>query len=184
VCASASASKLSAAFPTATLSNAFPSALDGVTHKARIASPLIVGAQDVENDILKPAIDGTTAILKSALKCKTLKNIVVTSLFAAVINAMKGWRKGYVYEPADWNPISYVEVADPGLDLSSWPEAWRGFITYMVLKIEGEGDLSFSSGLLWKTAALGEMVVLGFPNWVDVRGVARVHILALQYSRG
>jgi hypothetical protein len=48
-----------------------------------------------------------------------------------------------------------------------------------VLKIEGEGDLSFSSGLLWKRAALGEMVVLDFPNWVDVRDVARVHILAL-----
>lgn len=72
------------------------------------------------------------------------------------------------------------KLRDPGLDLSPWPETWRGFITYMaskklaenpewalsvvcptyiggpcVLKIEGEGDLSFSNGLLWKTAASG-----------------------------
>jgi hypothetical protein len=73
--------------------------------------------------------------LKSALKCKTLKNIFVTSSFVAVFDAMKGWRKGYVYGPADWNLISFLwEVADPGLDLSPWPEAWRGFITYMASK--------------------------------------------------
>jgi len=48
------------------------------------------------------------------------------------------------------------------------------------LKLEGDGNLSLSNGLLWKTAALGEMPELDFPNWVYVRDVARARILALQ----
>ena len=49
-----------------------------------------------------------------------------------------------------------------------------------VLKIGGEEGLSFSNGLLWKTATRGEIPELDYPNWVDVRDVARVHVLVLQ----
>jgi hypothetical protein len=52
---------------------AFGEALDGATHVAHIASPLIIGVDDVENDLVRPAIAGTTATLSATLKVSTVR---------------------------------------------------------------------------------------------------------------
>jgi nucleoside-diphosphate-sugar epimerase len=40
----------------------------------------------------------------------TAKRVVITSSFAAVIDASKSPRPGYVYTEADWNPLTREEV--------------------------------------------------------------------------
>ncbi|KAH8817292.1 ketoreductase [Xylogone sp. PMI_703] len=117
-----------------TAPNVFDNVLDRVTHVAHVASPLIVGAADVENELLIPAIQGTIGLLKSASRIKSIKSVVVTSSFASVFDPAKGWRKGYTYTSADWNPIDYETAKDRSLDLSQWPETWRPYITYMASK--------------------------------------------------
>lgn len=112
----------------------FDEAVKGVTHVAHIASPFVVGAEEAERDVIKPAIGGTTSLLRSALNVPTLQSVVITSSFAAVFDAMYGLRPGYTYGPKDWNPIDYKTAVDPKLDLSAWPEPFGVFITYLASK--------------------------------------------------
>jgi len=113
---------------------AFDTAVKECTHIAHIASPLVVGARDVEEEVLVPAVQGMVGLLKSALHVKSLQSVVVTASFAAVLDPMHGLRPGYAYTSKDWLPISYEAAADPDLDLSFWPELYRPFITYMASK--------------------------------------------------
>lgn len=69
----------------------------GVTHLIHVASPIVVSQDDIENDILLPAITGTTSALKSAIKARTVKKVVVTSAFGAVADISQGWRADYAY---------------------------------------------------------------------------------------
>jgi NADPH-dependent methylglyoxal reductase len=68
-----------------------------LTYDRHIASPLVIGVQDIANDLLKPAIQGTVGILQSALSSPTVKAIVVTSSFGSVVDPKLGWRAGYTY---------------------------------------------------------------------------------------
>jgi nucleoside-diphosphate-sugar epimerase len=197
---------------------AFDDAVRGCTHVAHIASPLVVGAKDVEEDVLVPAVQGTLSLLEAAARSSSVKSVVITSSFAAVFDPAYDLRPGYTYTPADWNPISYEEAADRNLNLDKWPARYRPFITYMASKklaekaawdfyatskpewrfsvicpayiggpcalplSKGVESLSFSNQLIWNTAASkpdGPLPQIDFPNWVDVRDVAKAHILAL-----
>lgn len=113
---------------------AFTTALEGVTHITHVASPLVVMPSDVERDLLIPAIQGTTSLLKAAAACPTVEAVVVTSSLAAVFDTRKGPREGYTYTSRDWLPLSYEEAADPDLDLGKWPERYRPFVTYCASK--------------------------------------------------
>ena len=64
---------------------AYDDALSGVKAILHIASPLGISAEDYERDIITPAINGTTNILKAAAKEPSVKRIVVTSSNAAIV---------------------------------------------------------------------------------------------------
>jgi nucleoside-diphosphate-sugar epimerase len=117
-----------------TIEGVFDNTVRGVTHIAHIASPIILNPQSIENDLLIPAIKGTTSILTSALPSPTLKSVVITSSFAAVFDPKQGFRPGYTYSSRDWNPLSYSEAADPSLDLAQYPGHMRPWITYFASK--------------------------------------------------
>lgn len=117
-----------------TAADAFTSALDGVTHIAHIASPLVVMPENVERDLLIPAIKGTTTLLKAAASCPMVESVVVTSSLAAALDTKHGTREGYTYTSKDWNPITYEQAADPELDLSQYSERYRPFVTYAASK--------------------------------------------------
>ena len=61
---------------------AFDGAIQDVTHIAHVASPLVIGVQNTEKDLLLPAIHGTTNILTAALRIPTIKSIVITSVYS------------------------------------------------------------------------------------------------------
>ncbi|KIM74395.1 hypothetical protein PILCRDRAFT_704037 [Piloderma croceum F 1598] len=123
--------------PDIVKSGAFDDAVKGVTHIAHIASPLIIGAEDIANDLLKPAMQGTVGVLQSALSSPTVKAVVVTSSFGSVFDPKFGWRAGYTYS-AEFNPITFEEAASPDLDLNQYPEPWRPYITYCASKVVAE----------------------------------------------
>lgn len=118
--------------------DALMDAVRDVTHIAHIASPLVVGVEDPEKDLLIPAINGTTSVLKAALHVKSVKAIVVTGSMAGNLDVSHGFRPGYRYTASDWNPITYAEAADPNLDLTRWGAPWQPFITYMASKVLAE----------------------------------------------
>jgi nucleoside-diphosphate-sugar epimerase len=80
------------------------------------ASPFHFNVTDTKRDLLDPAINGTTGILK-AIKAHapSVKRVVVTSSFAAIVDP-KGKPEGYEYSEKDWNPITEEEaVSSPQL---------------------------------------------------------------------
>jgi nucleoside-diphosphate-sugar epimerase len=58
-------------------------------------------------DLLDPAIIGTTGILKSIKKnAPSVKRVVITSSFAAMVNPSKGDWPGHEYSEEDFNPMT------------------------------------------------------------------------------
>ncbi|KAJ5215360.1 NAD(P)-binding protein [Penicillium cinerascens] len=75
------------------------------------ASPYHFHAQDAQ-ELLVPAITGTTGILKSVQRYAPLvKRVVVTSSFAA-INDVFASKACKVYSEADWSPITEAQAND------------------------------------------------------------------------
>ncbi|EXJ80703.1 dihydroflavonol-4-reductase [Capronia epimyces CBS 606.96] len=86
------------------------------------ASPFHFNVTDVKKDLLDPAIVGTTGILKAVKKsAPTVKRIVITSSFAAIMNPDKPAK---VYSEANWNPITWEEA------LRSPGDGYRGSKTF------------------------------------------------------
>lgn len=72
------------------------------------ASPFHFKFNDPVKEILDPAINGTTGILK-AIKASapTVKRVVITSSFAAIVNAAKHKE---LYDESVWNPVTWEEA--------------------------------------------------------------------------
>ncbi|BDD58167.1 methylglyoxal reductase (NADPH-dependent) gre2 [Monascus purpureus] len=74
------------------------------------ASPFHFNVQDPVKDFLDPAIKGTTGILSSIKKyAPSVKRVVVTSSFAAIINTNKHKE---IYDETVWNPVTWEEALD------------------------------------------------------------------------
>ena len=70
---------------------AFDEALKGVEGVVHMASPFKYRIEDSEKDLIVPAVNGTTGILKSTLKfAPEVKRTVLTSSFAA-IRGLQPW---------------------------------------------------------------------------------------------
>ena len=75
------------------------------------ASPFHFNVQDPEKDFLDPAIKGTTGVLASIKKyAPSVKRVVVTSSFAAIVNPAK---HPEVYDETLWNPVTWEEAKNP-----------------------------------------------------------------------
>jgi nucleoside-diphosphate-sugar epimerase len=65
--------------------DAFGQALKGVTYVFHLASPMPGTGDDFQNDYVKPAVEGTTALLEAAKKTSTIKRIIIVSSLLALI---------------------------------------------------------------------------------------------------
>lgn len=72
--------------PDIAKSGAFDDALQGAAHVIHVASPLVKPGED----LLTPAVNGTTSLLESALKIPSIKKVVITASVASLISLGKG----------------------------------------------------------------------------------------------
>jgi nucleoside-diphosphate-sugar epimerase len=157
--------------------------------------------------LLDPAVLGTTGILKSIVKfAPTVKRVIITSSFAAIVNRKKGFWPEHTYSEADWNPITNEEaLSDPsfgygGSKTFAEQAAWK-FVEEnkpnfslttvnppmiygpMRQHVKSLNDINTSSQRM-RDILLGkfksEIPATGLPLWVDVRDVALVHVLAME----
>ena len=71
------------------------------------ASPFHFNTKDIQKDLLDPAIIGTTGILKSIkAHAPTVKRVVITSSFAAILDGSKGTWPEHTYSEKDWSPLT------------------------------------------------------------------------------
>lgn len=83
-----------------------------------------------EAELIIPAINGVRAILAAAAAAnrdpdnkRPIRRLVLTSSFAAVMDASRKAPPYFTYTASDWNPLSYEEAADPS---TSAVIAYRG----------------------------------------------------------
>ncbi len=97
-------------------------AVEGKDYIVHVASPYVLTAKNNKKDIIEPAIHMTRNVLEAALRAEnkakaagltpTLKRIVVTSSFAAILNPLRGVEKrDYTYTEKDWQPITSAFLA-------------------------------------------------------------------------
>jgi len=111
-------------------SASFTEAVKGVSAIIHSASPFIIASDNVERDLFEPSINITTAVLQAAHHEASIKRIVLTSSFAAVVDLNRRFDEEYAYTEKDVNnfpkedalrnvPMSY-EVAKSLAEKAAW----------------------------------------------------------------
>ncbi|TDZ20117.1 putative uncharacterized oxidoreductase [Colletotrichum orbiculare MAFF 240422] len=177
--------------------------IDGVIH---VASPFTYDTKDNEKELILPAIQGVEAILQAVDNNPSIKRVVVTSSFAAVLDANRKAPPYFTYTAADWNPLSREEAGAPGTsaviayraskkfaELAAWDHVANGdkhfdIVTLcppmtfgpVVHPVDGVSKLNESNAMLWKIANEQKpLPVARVPFWIDVRDLAVAHVEAL-----
>ncbi|KAG8713453.1 methylglyoxal reductase (NADPH-dependent) gre2 [Ceratobasidium sp. 394] len=155
-------------------------------------------SKGVTNDLLLPAINGTTEILKAIkMHAPTVNRVVVTSSFVSIVDSSKGNRPGYAYSEKDWNPNpfagyygsktlaekaawEFIETEKPNFDLVTiCPPLVYGPVLQEVtsMKALNTSSAQFYSIFNGEDKQLNNVRVW---LWVDVRDVAKAHVAALE----
>ncbi|KAH8820444.1 putative NADPH-dependent methylglyoxal reductase GRP2 [Xylogone sp. PMI_703] len=99
--------------------------IEGLEAVIHTASPFHMRTVDVKRDMLDPAIKGTTGILKAIKQyAPTVKHVVITSSFAAILDPFKGPIYDHTYTENDWNPITLEQASQ------NPPSAYRASKTF------------------------------------------------------
>lgn len=65
-----------------------------------------------QNELIKPAVSGTLNVMRSCVKAKTVKRVVMTSSGAAVsVNKLEG--EGIVLHEEDYSDMAYLSSEKP-----------------------------------------------------------------------
>jgi len=194
--------------PDISAQNAFDEAVKGVDGVIHTASPYIINAKDFDKELYEPAINGTRSILQAVKQYNpSIKRIVITSSFAAVVDASKSPRPGYAYSEADWNPMTQESVRDNPrgaysvskklAEKAAWDfvESEKPNFSITTLNppmvygplsqdFDSMDKLNTSSKDIWRLINGSEKTVppTGLPAYVDVRDLAKAHLLAYTTS--
>jgi len=171
------------------------------------ASPFHFNVTDVQKQLLDPAIIGTTGILKSIKKgAPTVKRVVITSSFAAIVDGTKGPWPEHTYSEADWNPITkeqalenpangyrasktfaekaawdFVEQEKPNFSISTInPPLVLGPIVHYLNSLDALNTSNERTRDCIQGKWKDEIPATGTYIWVDVRDVALCHVLAAE----
>ena len=166
----------------------WPKVMEGCTYVIHIASPFNAAKPKDEDEVIKPAVDGTLNVLKAASAVPSVKRVVITSSTAAIFGAMcPDFDKDY----------SEKDFPDPTKNMEAYPKS----------KVMAErAAWDFVKGAKFELAVVNPGLVLGpalnngegVSNrtirslmtgeaniWpvqtpcIDVRDVARAHLAAM-----
>jgi len=168
-------------------------AMEGCAYVLHVASPFVTSEPKDENDLIKPAVEGTQRALKAAKK-SGIKRIVITSSMVAMLGDANG--------SIDINQNSWTNVNAKGVsaylksktlaEKSAWDfiknQKGDNKLELVVVNpgpIYGptlSGNLSGESMSMFKNLITGKMPMLPKAgiNMSDVRDIAKIHVQALE----
>lgn len=170
------------------------------------ASPVTVTVDDIEEEILKPAIEGTKNVL-SAIKSygPQIRHVVVTSSLGAMFDISRLQDPTYTVSEESWNPISWEESKSNPLfgylgsktyaEKAAWGfvEAEKPEFTLNVVNplyvfgpqafaSEVKDELNLSSEIINKLLKLSPESAVPEDSgiFIDVRDAAKAHLAAFE----
>ncbi|OBZ78508.1 hypothetical protein A0H81_02122 [Grifola frondosa] len=194
--------------PNIEIDGAFDEAVKGIDAIEHMASPYHWNADDPD-EIIQPAVRGTTGILQSTLNHgSNVQRIMITSSTAA---AVRSTEKPLIFTENDWNDEAIQTVQEQGRKASNifkyfasktlaeraayeFYEKHKAAVNWDIVTIVPPGpfinETSSLSGanasiVAWHSAVLGgAMDAATLANdgnaWMDVRDVAKAHVRAIQ----
>ncbi|EJT99776.1 NADP-binding protein [Dacryopinax primogenitus] len=185
-----------------TKAGAFDEAIKGVDAVVHAASPVPDNLDGTQ--IYVPAVKGAESIFNSLEKSTTVKRVVLTSSFVAM---MEPHEHGFTYDETIWNDNATKMVKEN----PKGPKGLPGATYYLAAKTDAEriawnfynahkGKLNwdlifgpilqdepnFSNSLVYRNALLEKAGNLANDHagfWIDVRDVAKAHMLSLQKDK-
>jgi nucleoside-diphosphate-sugar epimerase len=171
-------------------------AVEHCAYVLHLASPFPAGEPKHEDDLIKPAREGTLRVLRAA-RDAGVKRVVVTSSFAAIGYGHKSWEPSKVFTEKDWsNPdapsMTTYAKSKTLAERAAWDfiEKEGGNLELTVVNpvsIFGPTlDANFSTSLEVIHRLLnGAMPGCADLAWniVDVRDVADLHVLAMTHPK-
>jgi dihydroflavonol-4-reductase len=167
--------------------------VEGCTYVQHVASPFPAVAPADENDLIRPAVEGTLRVLRAAAKSSTVRRVVVTSSVAAVAYG-HGDSQSHAFTEEDWSVPEKCEAYQKSKTLAeraAWDfiakqPAGRGLELAVINPGFVAGPLSGpdigTSGEVVGRLMRRELPAcprIGFAT-VDVRDVALAHRLATE----
>ncbi|KUI58655.1 NADPH-dependent methylglyoxal reductase GRE2 [Cytospora mali] len=183
----------------------------GIEVVLHTASPFHFNVTDPQKDLIDPAVIGTTGILKAIAKSAPgVKRVVVTSSFAAIIDAAKATDPNTTFTEKSWNPVTIDDIhrdaptayrASKKLaEKAAWdfvndksngvkfdlvtvnpPMVFGPVVHHLAslssINTSNERLVALVQGK-WK--ADDTIPETGVSHWVDVRDVAKAHVLAFE----
>ncbi|KAJ1543358.1 hypothetical protein HK096_008551 [Nowakowskiella sp. JEL0078] len=176
----------------------------GCEYIQHIASPFPLKKPKHEDDLIKPAVEGTQAVLRAALKVGGVKRVVLTSSIAAMVSGRQSeydtvasdgtvLKKGHIFDESDWTDIAKADAYSKSKTLAE-KSAWEFVKTNgnpFELAVINPGFISgpyllpyfASSAEVVKAIMTNEYPVVPDPFYLvycDVRDVALAHIRAME----
>lgn len=187
----------------------FDEAVKGVDGILHIASPFFNNATDAFKQLIDPAVKGTTNLLKAANGSPSVKHVVVTSSVASVLAPKPQDTKNNTYTEADWNDDAVENIhKDPSqlqyayrasknaAERFAWKYAKDNNVHFgltcinpplvfgpVIHKIKDVDSINTSVALLFKFFSQPDAEIpdpMPAQSFVDVRDVAKAHILSLE----
>ncbi|KAK3344244.1 hypothetical protein B0T25DRAFT_573196 [Lasiosphaeria hispida] len=85
--------------------------IPGIEVVLHTASPFHFHFKDPKTELIDPAVIGTTGILKAiARSASSVKRVVVTSSFAAIVDEATISNPATVFSEASWNPVTLADI--------------------------------------------------------------------------
>lgn len=77
------------------------------------ASPFVIDVNDIENELLKPAVSGTKSALQSIMdNGPNIKRVIVTSSYCGIASPKMDAMAGKVWDEDSWNDITWDEALE------------------------------------------------------------------------
>ncbi|KAH7651111.1 Dihydrokaempferol 4-reductase protein [Dioscorea alata] len=95
------------------IEGSFDEVINGCVGVFYVPPRIDLNVNDIENDLIKPTIDGVVNLFKSCVKAKTVKRVVYTST-AATVN-IQPFRKT-VYDETSWTDVEFCK----NVKMTSW----------------------------------------------------------------
>ncbi|EIE24719.1 NAD(P)-binding protein [Coccomyxa subellipsoidea C-169] len=169
----------------------FDDVVKGADFVFHTASPFIREVHDPQKDLVDPAVKGTRNVVQAAVKSKdTVKRIVVTSSFAAVVKSQKGPQNGSLFTEEDWNDESSLDdqpyrFSKTEAEKEAWAISKREGLDLVTINptfvlgpvVSSRTDAT--SIILFKDFVENKGADI-IPWQVDVRDIGRAHVLAVE----